>query len=168
MATVGVEQPAGAGTVDSYPTLDKVQADRVREGIEAYREAHLESFRVIARQGAEAVIALGRAQEAARDFALEQLAAGAGDWPVAELGPLGFGRVGDPEQELSLFGSWLISAIKAGAIDQSIVPIEWLRGWNSLNDRNPERSRGRIAVMANDAKRPSARVAAAQRMRGRG
>ncbi|MBI5618786.1 MAG: hypothetical protein HY943_21130 [Gammaproteobacteria bacterium] len=133
--------------------------------------------RALQERTARALIELGLANEAAAAF-LSRLQEFAGvDWPAHDrhYGPMGAGRVGDPLDEGSLFGVWLASAVAAGAIDVSVLPVDWRQGWGVLRDlekftRNPDQPTSvltKLARYSREAGAPSARqrstLAAARR-----
>lgn len=91
-------------------------------------------YAAITDEAVAALVAMGRVQERSEAFGEMLRAAGAGPWPVTKLGPLGIGRIGQPTNQASLIGQWLIGAIVTGAISAEAVPREWRRCWGLLRD----------------------------------
>lgn len=116
---------------------------RERTAFSEARARYLDHARVehaeITRAMAEALIALGLAQEAATAFGERVRAGGAGDWP-SMFGPLGITRMGMPANERSTFASWLIGAVSVGGFDLNKIPPHWRKAWGALTDL--ERAKG--------------------------
>ena len=77
----------------------------------------------ITRRLANALLEIGDAQTAALEFSHQLLNAGA-EWPDVE-GPIGVFDLGDPRDEFSTFGKWLVAAVRAGALDADFVSKAW-------------------------------------------
>jgi len=154
----------------------QIEAAERRKAITRYFDSLQPEYLAIAKQTADALVALGQAQIAAVSLQNKIHASRAGDWPAGVRGPLGVGRVGHPLEELSLIGEWLIAALRHGAVQPSDIPAEWRSEWGVLRDLERHATgsfegsqvRSKIARMANNASIPNARRRAADRAARRG
>lgn len=87
------------------------------------------------RRIAVALIDLGLANAAERDFRDAARDAGAG-----QLRPMAFYYAGDPRDPTSRTAAYLLDAIKSGHIPPDIIPLEWRRMWRGRAERAAKRA----------------------------
>ena len=89
-------------------------------------------YREVATQFATALIAFGRAQEAAIEFEMRCRADGLSAWPGSVEGPLFAQKLDDPKSPQDIFATFLTSFVACGVIDVAQVPAQWVSAWGLL------------------------------------